>query len=343
MTEANTSTTTGSIFDSAIALTVTISRLGVKRKVAVGKVSVKEATEEQPTDPRALAVSKELIDCAEYKSIVTLDNAYRVDLCKIALPSPLRRGMYLVPLGLVSRVNNQIEEYQGRRRALVDAFVSAYSGAVRDARRRLGTLWAADDYPHVDDVRMSFDVKTRWESFGVPALLERVDADLFREERGRIQADLRDAAEEIRSALRAGLAELISHLAERLQPAPDGTPRIFRDSAVNNINEWLDLFSARNITNDAQLAELVAQARTVLRGADPESLRRAPVVRDSVREGLAEIRDRLAPLVTERPRRRFDFSEEPAAAPVAPPDDASPTVPAPDSTAGGSLPLPGLE
>jgi hypothetical protein len=343
MSEANTSTTTGSVFDNAIALCVTIGRLGVKRKVSSGKVAVRDATEETPTDPRALAVSKELIDCAEYDAIQTIDNGFRVDLVKVALPSPLRRGMYLVPVGLVSRVSNAIEEYEGRRRSLVDAFVAAYSGAVRSARARLGTLWAADDYPHVDDVRAAFTVRTRWESFGVPALLERVDADLFRQERGRIQAELRDAQEEIRTALRAGLADLVSHLSERLAPGPDGKPRIFRDSAVRNVTEWLDLFQHRNITGDAQLAELVTQARSVLRGVDAESLRRAPMIRDSVRAGLDEINERLAPLVTERPRRRFDFSEDPAAAPPAPPAEPPPSIPAPPDPGGSSLPLPGLE
>jgi hypothetical protein len=68
---------------------------------------------------------------------------------------------------------------------------------------------------------------------------------------------------------------------------------------------------------DVELAQLVAQAKTVLEGVTPQKLREFASVKDTTREQFVKIQGELEKMITERPARRFDFSEDsetPAAA-----------------------------
>ena len=60
------------------------------------------------------------------------------------------------------------------------------------------------------------------------------------------------------------MAELVQHLVERLQPGADGKPKVFRDSLVRGMEEWLSDFSARNLAQDGELSSLVERARELL-------------------------------------------------------------------------------
>ncbi len=67
--------------------------------------------------------------------------------------------------------------------------------------------------------------------------------------------------------------KLVSHLTERLSGSDDGKPKVFRDSAVENLSEFFTRFRQLNVGNNAQLDELVAQAQRVIRGVEPQQLR----------------------------------------------------------------------
>ena len=53
---------------------------------------------------------------------------------------------------------------------------------------------------------------------------------------------------------------MVSHLCDRLAKSDDGQPRIFRDSAVLNLDEFFERFKSLNVSSNAQLDALVEQA-----------------------------------------------------------------------------------
>src|SRR4029077_12849498 len=96
---------------------------------------------------------------------------------------------------------------------------------------------------------------------------------------------------------------------DRLKPGENGKKKIFRSKSKDGkeigftakFNDFLSCFQGRNITEDAELQQLVEKARALLAGVDGDALRESETQRDSVRTGFEEIQKTLDVLVTEAP------------------------------------------
>jgi len=320
------------ILDKATILSIQIGRLGVRRKVAGDRIKVADTFEQladgekasQP-DPDRLSVSKEILACDEYDAIVSLDGEMRAKVARLALPFKLRPGAYLIADGVLEAADAVLEEWQARRPHLVDALVKVYPVAERDARSKLGDLHDPGDYLQPEEVREAFSVRVRYESWGAPQRLRSLSRKIYRREQEKTTRELSDAETEIRASMRATFAGLVAHLADVLQPAEDGKPRKFRNSTVEHLTNWIATFPARNIVDDDDLAKIVDRCREVMDGADPKSLRVAPMVQRIVRGGLADVRQQIEQLKAARRRPADDAADsEPTDPPnPAPPDDAT--------------------
>ncbi|EGF29900.1 hypothetical protein RBWH47_02242 [Rhodopirellula baltica WH47] len=99
------------------------------------------------------------------------------------------------------------------------------------------------------------------------------------------------------------LEQLVTHLGERLRGDGDGSPKVFRDTAVTNLTEFLDRFQRLNIRSDDQLDRLVADARRIVGGVVPQQLREQSELRQRVATELSRVEASLEGWMTERPRR----------------------------------------
>ena len=307
------STSTVNIYERAIALQLGVSRLGIRRKVDSTRISVNDAPENGQPDREAIAVSKELIDCQEYDAIVSYDNEIRQRIVNKSVPAPFRRGMYLIPIVSLEAVTKLLEEYKATRADLVAQFATSYGQAIQDARTRLGALFCSFDYVSIEDVLKAFSVRHSFLDLGVPGRLKTVNPEIFEKEKAKFEAELQNAAEEIRNGLRAAFADMIEHMRDKLTAEPGQKKKIFRDSLLTNLTDFLDSFDARNIAQDSELADLVAQARAITAGKTADMLR-APIVALMTRESLDVIKAKIDTMITVAPSRKFDFTEEPAQA-----------------------------
>ena len=106
-------------------------------------------------------------------------------------------------------------------------------------------------------------------------------------------------------AFTSELAKLVSHLTERLTGQDDGKPKVFRDSAVENLREFFDRFRLLNVRSSQQLDELVDQARRAVNGIDPQDLRKSESLREHVASQLVTVQGTLDGLMVDRPRRNI--------------------------------------
>jgi hypothetical protein len=264
-------------------------------------------SDDQP-DPRAIAVNKEIISCEEFDAISSLDNSIRTYLYKKALPAPFRRGFYLIPLAMVERVDEVIQKYKDDRKYLVALFLSVYQKAVEDAKQRLGALYNPQDYPSAAVVETAFYVNSSYLQLGeVPGTLNQIAPEIFQREQSEFKNKLATAADEIQQALRVSFLELVEHMKSRLSPDSEGKPRIFRDSLVMNMREFINDFRARNIADDAELEKLVERARLVLNGATPDKIRSSEDLRGRVASNMEEIKASLSGMITTAPKRKFNL------------------------------------
>jgi hypothetical protein len=260
-------------------------------------------------EANSVTVSKELLECNEMAAITTLDGSIRRWIYARSLPSGvLKEGVYRLPLTLVDEVEVGLKDFGQQRLGLIDAFISVYPAKVEDARIRLRALYDATDYPPAEQIRESFDLQWRYLSLDVPQTISNV---LIKQEREKAMQDLTAEVDEIRLALRSSFAELVTHASSALVTAPDGKPKIFRDSLITNMNQFFSYFDARNLTNDKELADLVEKAREAIHGVSPEDLRTDLNVRQFVQKTMIDVKDAIDANVMLKPSRRFTLSPQP--------------------------------
>ncbi|QDU79660.1 hypothetical protein Pla110_13710 [Polystyrenella longa] len=171
------------------------------------------------------------------------------------------------------------------------------------ARERLGDLFNEEDYPsHLDHL---FRIDAEYPNVEPPNYLQRLNPELYEEQSRRIEARFEEALELAEESFLQEFQQLVTRLSERLSGEADGKPKVFRDSALTNLTEFLMRFRQLNIRSNAQLEELIDEAERVTAGLSPESLRSERTMRETVREQLQQVGEVLEDQLELRPRRQI--------------------------------------
>lgn len=290
--------------DNALCLILEISCLGNTRKVPSNAVQT-------PADRAFLHITKNLIAKSYMKDLTSLHGELRSYISRKCLPasSMFRRGTYLIPTVTVEEVYTKIEEFMTRQSDLVDKLVAVYEAAQEDAKQRLGPLYNPSDYPSKEDVKAAYSIKKKLVAFHTPTKLKEISEAVWNKEVVGFKEDIALATDEIKMVLRAGLSEVTNHLVDKLSPSPDGK-KIFRNSLVENVKEFLEDFNSRNIVNDVELAALVEKAKACINGVDAKMLRDDVGTREKVKKDFTTIKDSLDKMMEPAPKRVFDFEDD---------------------------------
>lgn len=289
-----------SIADKAIILVVTINTLGNHRKLDT------ESLVNAKTDKSLLNLTKRLLDAPELSKISALDGEIRRFIRNICLPSPFKQGTYTLPIGLFDMAEEKMQEFKAQREKYVDDLIAAYPRLIRDAAKRLDELFSEDDYPSKNELRGAFGLDWQYVEFGAPG--KGLSAEVFKREREKIAQQWQRAGEEMVKILRIETAELVSHLVEKLGGNDDGKPKIFRNTTVTNLQEFLDVFDARNIADDKELKKLVDKMKKLVKGVDPDLLRTDNDIRSDAQKKFTVIKDQLDKMMSEKPKRAIRFA-----------------------------------
>jgi hypothetical protein len=91
----------------------------------------------------------------------------------------------------------------------------------------------------------------------------------------------------------------------RLTGLHDGQPKVFRDSAVENLREFFERFWRLNIWSSPELDALVEQAQQTTSGVEPQTLRDSNRLRQMVAWDFEQIQGAVGDLLVDRPRRNI--------------------------------------
>lgn len=289
------------------------SLLGVRKKVRAGELLARRApAAEGDTDPDAsfIHVQKTLLESEALDALRKRDTEIREQLiARTVGPAVFRDGIYLIPLVLLRDTDAFLSEYVENERPLrVETFLDEYELARDAAAAKLGDLFNPMDYPTKEEARAKFSARVQFLAFGAPNQIAAIAPDIYEREQEKIATEMRATLDECRAAIRTEFAELVTHLADRLDTDATGKRKILRDSAVTKITEWLDLFEARNtIGRDEQLAGLVANVRDIMAGVRPDDLRGSRLVRERIRTEMQKASQLVGELVDVAPARAFQF------------------------------------
>lgn len=293
-----------SIMDNALCLSLELSRIGTTRKIASNSVDT-------GADDDMIHISKEILKAPALDKIKKLDGMIRVYIASKCLPAAtmFRSGIFLIPWASLEKIDARLEEFKIERKALVNEFVAEYDAAKTEAEQKLGPHFNPNDYPDEERVRASFSMQTRYITFDTPKRLKGVNPEIFAREVEKVRESVANCTEDIKNALRENLLKHVEHMFDKLSEKPDGSKKIFRDSSVNKLKEFLVDFNELNITNDQELAELVSKARSLMEGVDPDSLRKNVDVAGKIKTGFESIKGELDTMLINRKKRDISFDD----------------------------------
>jgi hypothetical protein len=281
---------------------LSISWLGTRKSLNRDQKS--QAADTFGADGDYVSAAKKLIDTGHpaFKAVTAVRHRI-VSLFKgMSLPYP-EPGVRLIRQDDIALFNVQMQTLKAELEEAVAKLDEQYAELQSAARRRLGSLYDAGDYPASLDGL--FDVQWDFPAFEPPNYLRQLSPELYEQECQRVAGRFDEAVRLAEEAFTEELAKLTSHLTERLAGAEDGKQKVFRDSAVENLTEFFDRFRHLSLSSDSQLDELVDQAQRVVRGVGPQQLRDDQTLRQHVATELSAVQSVLDGLLVDRPRRNI--------------------------------------
>lgn len=308
------------VIDNSICLKLSFSRLGTKRSVKKSQVAEKAQGEKTDgtdvpvavyADTSMVHVGKDILDSPELRAILSHHISIRTWVVARSVPSPLFKvGVFVLPVTLLDEVYAYLEQELAVDMKLRDAFYAEYERLKGEAQTRLKELYNPADYPPVERLAAAFSITWSLIEWSTPGKLKKLNKALYDKEKAKAEAEWANATLTIRDALRVSMADLVDHFMERLSGDEDGKPKRLHEKRVKDLNEFMELFKARNLTGDADLAGLVEKAQKIMSGVDVTSLRGDADIRQRVTEGFTEIKAALDTMVEDLPSRKFALGDD---------------------------------
>jgi hypothetical protein len=199
------------------------------------------------------------------------------------------KGDRLLTTALFMEYKTWLNKEQAEFNQLCDNFFTAFPHLLVDAPAQLGTLYRADDYPSLDEVRGRFAFR-----FKFTPLPDSGDfrLDIPNEERASLAAEYeRDFNERLADAMREPwdrLHKLLQSTSEKLTDQGEEKKR-YHETLITNAQELCALLTKLNVTQDPKLEEARRQLELTMLGADIEAVRESPEVRSSIKSKVDAI------------------------------------------------------
>lgn len=295
----------------AVPFTMRRYYFGDRRQGNLAQIRVEDLPPERQAETKALlGLSKRVLRMDEMTAIRMCDERFRQWLLGVAAPFEDLEAVYLVPVALVQQVAERAEAWVAERRRLVAAAKAAYPAQVEIMRGKLGPLFNRRDYPEPDRFAAMFSAEWRFVDFGVPGMMEAIDADLFERERQKF-AEVGDRARQaIERHLASSLLDITAHLSSLLHPKANGRKPALRDGALDRLFRFLDTIEARDVTNFRDLRAASEALRRASRGVSVNALREDEQMRARMAATVDEIREAVSGLVTDDGARALRIREE---------------------------------
>lgn len=190
-------------------------------------------------------------------------------------------GQRLLPVAFYVEYMEEFNTAQARAEVQLAELLADYLNAVEAARLQLGHAFDPTDYPSSEELRSYFRFGVRF--FPLPAgsnIFGVLGAEVARDVDGYVAEILTDATEQAKDRLRKAVARLV--------PYKDPKARVY-DTAMQGIDEIINLLPAMNLTGDTELNNLIAEVKQKLYGWAPDDLRNDVRARTEVAKAAENI------------------------------------------------------
>lgn len=184
------------------------------------------------------------------------------------------KGERLLPTKLFLDYKQTMDKFEQTFHFMCDNFFNEYPQLVADAPRNLGSLYKADDYPSIDEVKLKFGFRR-----AINPLPEAGDfrLDIPAGDLAEVRAEYESKFNErLATAMKAPwerLHEMLKHMSEKLNDSDEDTKKRYHDSLLTNPLELCELLTKLNVTNDPKLEEARRQLEAALANETIDDIR----------------------------------------------------------------------
>jgi len=271
--------------DRAMYLVLDWSFLGIWKQAVTNDTS---------NDVRA---SKRIVKSEAVSDMRKLNYRVRAMLSKYSLNSLFRPGVYVVPIENVETVDTFIQEAIVDMVGIREKLFGEWDDVIADAKERLGDLFDVNDYPSADKASAEFDMTYRYTSIATtPSMLQHIAADIYEQDLERTRKETEKELEAFRSSLRVTLLEIVDNMRKTLMK-PDGEKRVFGQRFFKRLDEFMEGFDTKNLSDDGELAAIVKQLKSVANGTDVTALKSDETLQGHLNEQLEGITHAMASMI----------------------------------------------
>ena len=241
-----------------------------------------QAAEPFDAEGQFLSAGKKLLDTKHnaFRAVTAIRTKITDHWRGLTLPFP-EPGVRLIKHDQVEAFDQQMADFKAELEDAVRTLDQCFEELKQAAAQRLGSLFNPADYPAT--LVGLFGVSWDYPNIEPPDYLIGLSPDLYRQEQDRVRARFEEAVQLAEQAFLDEFAKVVAHLTERISGTnEDGTPKVFRDSAVDNLCNFFERFRSLNVRSSQQLDDLVAQAQRAVRGVAAQDLRDSQSARQEV-------------------------------------------------------------
>ena len=204
------------------------------------------------------------------------------------------KGERMLPTALFMDYKQTINGFEQTFNMMCQNFFIEYPRLVVEAPTNLGSMYKAEDYPDLPDVKLKFGfrraVKPVPEAgdfrLDIPAYdLEEMRGEFLKQQDNKLAEAMREPWYR--------LHEMLVGISEKLTDAEGETKKRYHDTLISNPIELCGLLTKLNVTNDPKLEEARRQLELTMLGADIEDLKGHAPARSELKSKVDEILKRF--------------------------------------------------
>ena len=185
------------------------------------------------------------------------------------------KGERMLPTKLFMEYKQTMNGFEQTFNMMCNNFFIEYPRLVAEAPTNLGTMYKAEDYPDITDVRLKFGFKRTVKPvpeagdfrLDIPAYdLEEMRAEFVKQHDTKLAEAMREPWERLHKTL-VGMSEKLTDI------EGDDSKKRYHDTLISNPIELCGLLTKLNVTNDPKLEEARRQLELTMLGADIESIK----------------------------------------------------------------------
>ena len=201
------------------------------------------------------------------------------------------KGQRLLPTKLFMEYKQTMNSYEVQFSQLCSNFFVEYPRLVAEAQQHLGTMYRAEDYPELEDVRMKFGFRKAFDPIPESGDFRLdVSAQDLEEVKAGYEAKFDERLAEAMRTPWERLHTVLTSMSEKLkdEEGVDSKKR-YHDSLVTNAQDLVGLLDKMNITNDPKLEDARKQLELTMLGADIETIKESSHARESMKNKVDAI------------------------------------------------------